>query len=60
MNKTLKLTLIVIGILGLTAGIYLAVTGADFIEYFSGIFCGALLIVSGLSKKKQVDTNNKT
>ena len=60
MKKPLKLTLIIIGALGLIAGIYLAVSGSDFIEYFSSILCGILLIWSALLNKGQGDTKKGT
>jgi len=46
MKKSTRTLLHVIGAASLVAGIYLAVSGSDFIEYASGIFVGVVLIGS--------------
>jgi len=44
MTKTVKRLITIIGVLSLISGIYLALSGSDFSEYFSGIFIGIALI----------------
>ncbi|MEQ9229207.1 MAG: hypothetical protein RIF46_00890 [Cyclobacteriaceae bacterium] len=53
MTKSLKLILIIIGALGLAAGIYSAVTGSAFMEYFWSIFLGITLIGSAFISKSE-------
>jgi len=54
MTKLIKRLIILIGTLSIISGIYLAVSGSDFLEYFSGIFIGILLIGS-LFFSKEID-----
>lgn len=46
MDKKTRIPLLVIGFLSLISGVYLAVTGSDFTDYFFGIFIGLTLIGS--------------
>lgn len=48
MTKTVKRLIITIGALSIISGIYLAVSGSEFSENFSGIFIGITLIGSAL------------
>lgn len=51
MTNTVKKLILILGILSLVSGIYLAYKGAEFLDFFSGIFIGIVLIVgSRLSK----------
>jgi uncharacterized membrane protein HdeD (DUF308 family) len=56
-KKSAKRLIIIIGILSLISGIYLAVNGSDFSEYFSGIFIGVILIGSIFFYKEKDGTN---
>ena len=53
MAKTGKRLIITIGALSIVYGIYLAVSGSDFSEYFSEIFIGVTLIGSALFYKEK-------
>ncbi|MEQ8238083.1 MAG: hypothetical protein RIA69_02675 [Cyclobacteriaceae bacterium] len=46
MTKSVKRLIIVIGSLSIMSSVFLALNGADFVEYFSGIFIGITLIGS--------------
>ncbi len=46
MTKSVKTFIIILGVLSIISGAYLAFTGSDFSEYFSGIFIGITLIGS--------------
>ena len=61
MSKTVRITLIVISCLSIISGIFLAVRGAAFSTYFSGIFIGVVLLGSlyyGLDKNKEGQENS--
>jgi uncharacterized membrane protein HdeD (DUF308 family) len=53
MSKSVKKLIIAIGTLSIISGIYLAISGSDFSEYFSGIFIGVALIGSALFYKEK-------
>lgn len=55
MTKSVKTFLIVIGVLSILSGAYLAYSGSNFSEYFSGIFIGVVLIGSVLLNMKEKD-----
>ena len=44
MKRSVYLLLMGIGILSIISGLYLLLTGAEFEQYFSGIFIGIALI----------------
>jgi len=44
MTQSIKTFLIVIGTLSFISGVFLAFSGSDFSEYFSGIFIGIVLV----------------
>jgi len=51
MDQT-NIVIIIIGILGIITGIYLAISGSLFIEYFSSLFLGITLIGSAYINHK--------
>ena len=53
MTKSVKRLIVAIGTLSIISGIYLAINGSDFSEYFSGIFIGVTLIGSVLFYKEK-------
>lgn len=53
MTKPVRFLILTIVTLSLASGIYMASTGSDFLEYFSGIFLGAVLVGSSLLNKKE-------
>lgn len=53
MNKSSFLIIVTIGVLSITSGLYLAITGADFSTYFSGIFIGIALIGAAIINKNK-------
>lgn len=57
--KNSKYILLIIGVLGLTAGIYSAVTGQGPSEYLLGLICGASLVFGyfELNKQSKSETN---
>jgi len=59
MTKSVKRLIITIGALSLISGIYLAVSGSDFSEYFSGIFIGVTLIGSVFFFKEKDNEEKK-
>jgi len=46
MTKSVKTLVTIIGALSIISGVYLVTRGAEFSEYFSGIFLGITLIGS--------------
>lgn len=57
MTKSVKTIILIIGALSLLSGIFLAFTGSDFIEYFSGIFLGIVLIGTVYFYKEKPDAD---
>jgi uncharacterized membrane protein len=55
MTRSVKTIIITIGALSVLSGIYLAFTGSEFAEYFSGIFLGVVLIGSALFYSENPD-----
>lgn len=57
--RSTKYILLVIGILGLAAGIYAAVAGQGPSEYLLGLICGASLVFGyfELNKQSKSETN---
>lgn len=57
MSKSVKVLIIIIGVLSIISGVYLAFSGAEFSKYFSGIFIGATLIGSAFFYKEKPNAN---
>ncbi|MEZ4776955.1 MAG: hypothetical protein R3D00_27520 [Bacteroidia bacterium] len=53
MTKSVKITVIIIGVLSIISGVYLAFSNSAFWEYFTGIFLGITLIGSILLFKEK-------
>lgn len=53
MTKSIKTLILVIGILSILSGVFLALTGSDFLEYFLGIFAGVALLIGVVSFSKE-------
>ena len=55
MTKSVKTLLIVIGLLSTISGAYLAYSGSEFLEYFTGIFVGIVLLGAVIFNKKELE-----
>ena len=51
MKKSVKTLIIILSILSILSGVYQLSKGAEFIDYFSGIFIGVVLLGSVLIHK---------
>jgi len=59
MKKPVYLFLIIIGILSIISSVYLAFTGAEFEQYFFGIFIGFTLVgVTYFNNKRKQEEKN--
>ena len=58
MTKSVKRLILIIGAISLISGIYLAITGSDFNEFFFGILIGVSLIGSAIYYKDEYTSNN--
>lgn len=57
MSKSAKTLVITIGVLSTLSGVFLVTRGAEFSEYFSGIFLGIVLIGSAIMFRQSPDSD---
>jgi uncharacterized membrane protein len=58
MTRSVKILLLTLGALSFLSGIFLALNGSDFTEYFLGIFIGIVLIGSVFFYQEPPYSNN--